>query len=183
MMCGFIRYLNAENRELQRQGRHFPGFVNPGDMRELKRLAALMRVPVTVFPDTGGVMDAPMTGRFEMYPAGGTTIPEIYGLGDCVRTLALGKLTSAEPAELLKKKYKVPYLLLPLPIGIEATDRFVMELSKLSIQEVPYELESSAASWWISCSTPIRTPMKKPPRFTATPIPFWGSRLCAVKWG
>jgi nitrogenase molybdenum-iron protein beta chain len=141
MMCGFIRSLTQKTGASNGKAAIFPGFINPGDMRELKRLAALMRVPVTVFPDTSGVMDAPMTGRFEMYPAGGTTIPEINGLGDCVRTLALGKLTSAEPAELLRKTYKVPYLLLPLPIGIEATDRFVMELSKLSIQEVPYELE------------------------------------------
>jgi nitrogenase molybdenum-iron protein beta chain len=141
MMCGFINYLTEKTGAPNGKTAIFPGFVNPGDVRELKRIASLMDVPFTMFPDTSGVMDAPMTGRFEMYPRGGTTIPEIKGLGDCGEVLALGRITSAEPAELLKKKFKVPYKLMPLPIGIEATDRFIMELSKISKKEVPYELE------------------------------------------
>jgi nitrogenase molybdenum-iron protein beta chain len=141
MMMGFINYLTAKTGAPNGKTAIFPGFVNPGDMRELKRLAALMKVPFTMFPDTSGVMDAPMTGRFEMYPDGGTTIPEIRGLGDCEQVVALGTITSLEPAELLKKKFKVPYTLLPLPMGVEATDRFVMELSRISQADVPYELE------------------------------------------
>lgn len=141
MMSGFINYLSQKTGTPNGKTAIFPGFVNPGDMRELKRLARLMNVPFTMFPDTSGVMDAPMTGRYELYPAGGTTIPEIRGLGDCDQVLALGTITSVEPAELLKKKFKVPYKLLPLPIGIEATDRFLMELSRISKAEVPLELE------------------------------------------
>lgn len=141
MMCGFINYLTQKTGTPNGKTAIFPGFVNPGDMRELKRIARLMQVPFTMFPDTSGVMDAPMTGRFEMYHKGGTTIDEIRGLGDCGKVLALGQITSAEPAELLEKKCKVPYELMPLPIGIEATDRFVQALSKISHQEVPYELE------------------------------------------
>ncbi len=141
MMCGFINYLTKKSGTPNGKTAIFPGFVNPGDMRELKRLCRLMKVPFTMFPDTSGVMDAPMTGRFEMYPAGGTTIPELRGLGDCGEVLGLGTITSAEPAELLKKKFKVPYTLLPLPIGVEATDRFLMELSRISKADVPYELE------------------------------------------
>jgi nitrogenase molybdenum-iron protein beta chain len=141
MMCGFINYLAKKTGTPNGKTAIFPGFVNPGDMRELSRLAKLMQVPFTMFPDTSGVMDAPMTGRFDMYPSGGTTIPEIIGLGDCEQVLALGAITGIEPAELLKKKFKVPYTLLPLPIGVEATDRFIMELSKISKAEVPYELE------------------------------------------
>jgi len=141
MMCGFINYLAEKTGTPNGKTAIFPGFVNPGDMRELKRIAKLMNVPFTMFPDTSGVMDAPMTGRFEMYPSGGTTLGEIRGLGDCAQVLALGTVTSLEPAELLKKKFKVPYKLLPLPMGVEATDRFVMELSKISKSEVPYELE------------------------------------------
>ena len=141
MMCGFINYLAEKTGTPNGKTGIFPGFVNPGDMRELKRIAALMNVPITMFPDTSGVMDAPMTGRFEMYPKGGTTIPEIKGLGDCNEILALGTITSTEPAELMEKKFKVPYKMLPLPMGVEATDRFIMELAKISKNEVSYELE------------------------------------------
>ncbi len=141
MMCGFINYLTEKTGTSNGKTAIFPGFVNPGDMRELKRLAALMNVPITMFPDTSGVLDAPMTGRFEMYPKGGTTIPEIKGLGDCNGIIALGTISSTEPAELMKKKFKTPYKLLPLPMGIEATDRFIIELAKISKNEVPYALE------------------------------------------
>ena len=141
MMCGFINYLAEKTATPNGKTAVFPGYVNPGDMREIKRLAALMNVPITLFPDTSGVLDAPMTGRFAMYPKGGTTIPEIKGLGDCGELIALGTISSAEPAELLKKKFKVPYKLLPLPMGVEATDRFIMELAKISKADVPYMLE------------------------------------------
>ena len=141
MMSGFINYLTKKTGNPNGKTAIFPGFVNPGDIRELKRLAKLMQVPFTMFPDTSGVMDAPMTGRFEMYPAGGTTIDEIRGLGDCGGILALGAVTNTEPAELMKKKFKVPYTLLPLPIGVEATDSYIMELAKISKAEVPGEIE------------------------------------------
>ncbi len=141
MVCGFINCMAEQTGTPNGKTAILPGFVNPGDMRELKHMLELMKVPFTMLPDTSGVMDAPMTGRFEMYPKGGTTIPEIKGLGDCNDAIALGTITSTEPAELLKKKFKIPYKMLPLPMGIEASDRFIMELSKISKAEVPYEIE------------------------------------------
>lgn len=141
MMQGFIDCLGEKTGVCNGKAAIFPGFVNPGDMREMKRLAALMEVPFTMFPDTSGVMDAPMTGKYAMYPAGGTTIPEIKGLGDCKQVIALGQITSAPAAEFLEKKFKVPYTVLPLPIGVEATDTYVMALSRFSKKEVPPELE------------------------------------------
>lgn len=141
MMTGFINYLSKHTGKSNGKTAIFPGYVNPGDIREIKKIANLMKVPFTMFPDQSGVMDAPMTGDYAMYPKGGTTIPEIVGLGDCEMVLALGELTSEEPASVLERKCKVPYTLLPLPIGIEATDKFVMELAHISSAEVPYELE------------------------------------------
>lgn len=141
MMAGFIRYLSESTGKSNGKTAIFPGFVNPGDIREIKKIAGMMKLPFTMFPDQSGVMDAPMTGDYAMYPRGGTTIPEIVGLGDCESVLALGELTSEEPANVLERKCKVPYELMPLPIGIEATDSFIMELSRLTNEEVPYELE------------------------------------------
>jgi nitrogenase molybdenum-iron protein beta chain len=141
MMCGFIRYLAEPGATKNGKAAIFPGFVNPGDMREIKRLATLTKVPFTLFPDASNVMDAPMTGNYEMYPRGGTTIPEIESLGACEKTFALGELTCEEPANVLERKCGVAYELLPLPIGIENTDRFMMALSKFSKTEVPQETE------------------------------------------
>ncbi len=141
MMCGFIRYLSKKSGVKNGKAAIFPGFVNPGDMREMKRIAELMKVSYIMFPDTSGVMDSPMTGRYEMYPKGGTTIPEITALGDCDTVLALGTITSEEPAEVLRKKCDVSYKLLPLPIGISNTDAYVTALSHYARTEVPYALE------------------------------------------
>lgn len=141
MMCGFINYLAKSTGVCNGKTAIFPGFVNPADIREMKKIANMMKVPFIMFPDQSGVMDAPMSGSYEMYPRGGTTIPEIEALGDCIKVLAMGELTSLEPANQLRRKCKLPYDLLPLPIGIEATDKFVMELSKISNAEIPYELE------------------------------------------
>jgi nitrogenase molybdenum-iron protein beta chain len=141
MVSGFIRCLSEASGEKTRKVCLIPGFVNPGDMREMKRIARLMGVDYTMMPDTSGVLDAPMTGKFEMFPKGGTKIEEIKALGDCALTLGLGDFATAAPAGVLEKKCKVPFKVLGLPIGIEATDKYIMELMHYSNNEVPYELE------------------------------------------
>jgi len=118
-----------------------PGFVEPADIREIKRIARLMRVRVTVFPDTSGVVDAPNTGKFEMYPKGGTPIQALRETGNARATLALGKFASADGAAALEKKCGVDPYVLRTPIGIEATDAYIMQLLKLTGGSVPYELE------------------------------------------
>lgn len=141
MMSGFISYLAQSTGQSNGRIAVFPGFVNPGDMRELKRIAKLMKSDCIMFPDTSGVMDSPMTGTYEMYPKGGTRVEDVIALGDCDRVFALGELTSEQPAADLERKCKVPYTLLPYPMGIGATDSFVMALSRQTHAEVPYELE------------------------------------------
>ncbi|HWQ80232.1 MAG TPA: nitrogenase component 1 [Anaerovoracaceae bacterium] len=142
MMSGFINYLSEKTKVLTNQIGIFPGFVNPADIREMKRIAGLMKTPFIMFPDQSGVMDAPMTGNYEMYPKGGTSIEDIRRLGDCRKVLAFGLFTSLEPANVLKRKCDVPYAGMPLPIGIANTDSYIMELKKISQEEVPSELEN-----------------------------------------
>lgn len=141
MITGLIHYLSVNTGEKNGKLALFPGFVNPGDMREMKKLMTLMGVTYTMLPDTSGVMDSPMTGEYTMYPKGGTTIDDIKDLGNCELSLALGEITSTPPAESLKTKCKVPFATLPLPIGIELTDQYIMALNRFSKNEVPYIIE------------------------------------------
>ncbi|MEQ8155858.1 MAG: nitrogenase molybdenum-iron protein subunit beta [Clostridiaceae bacterium] len=141
MVTGFIKYLSKSTGTKNGKLNVVPGFVNPGDMREMKRLMKLMGVEFTMLPDTSGVLDAPMTGTYEMYPQGGTKIEDIVKLGDSELTLALGEFASEQGAAMLDKLCKVPYKTMLLPIGVGSTDEFVMELSKFSKNQVPYELE------------------------------------------
>ncbi|MDS0526895.1 nitrogenase molybdenum-iron protein subunit beta [Clostridium sp. SHJSY1] len=141
MVTGFIKYLSKSTGTSNGKMCVIPGFVNPGDMREMKRLLKLMGVDFTMIPDTSGVVDAPMTGKYELYPKGGTKVEDIIALGDCEKTLAVGGFASEAGAIELENSFKIPYKKLYMPIGIGSTDDFVMELSKFSKEQVPYEIE------------------------------------------
>ncbi|RDU23143.1 nitrogenase molybdenum-iron protein subunit beta [Anaerosacchariphilus polymeriproducens] len=141
MVSGFINNLAEKGDETNGKICVFPGFVNPGDVREYKRLLNIMKIPFTMLPDTSGVMDSPMTGKFEMYPKGGTTIKEIKDIGNCTMSLALGLKASEPSAQVLEKKLKIPYKSLDLPMGVEATDKFIMTLQEITKEEIPYSIE------------------------------------------
>ncbi|BBN99979.1 nitrogenase component 1 [Sporolactobacillus terrae] len=141
-MKGFIDQLTEKTGTTNGKTAIFPGWVDPGDLREMKRIAEMMNVPIIMFPDQSGVMDAPMTGRYEIFPEGGTTIDEIQSLGDSQNLIALGEVINQEPAEMLKKRWQVPFELLPMPVGVSNTDKYVMALKKISNAEVPPELEA-----------------------------------------
>ncbi|MDA3901414.1 MAG: nitrogenase molybdenum-iron protein subunit beta [Spirochaetes bacterium] len=118
-----------------------PGWVEPSDMAEIKRILSLMKVPSIMFPDTSGVMNAPQTGKHEFYPQGGTTSKDLSRIGSASHTCALGKWASESAATLLSKMAQVPFTICDIPIGLKATDRFLMELAKVSGHEISQELE------------------------------------------
>lgn len=142
MMCALISQLALETPEKNGRVAVFPGWVEPGDCRELKRLAALLGVDPLLLPDHDGTMDMPMTGRYEYYGTGGTTISEIEQIGGSRALIAMGHLCSSEPASLMMKKFELPAELVPLPVGVSFTDQYVMALKNVSGTDVPRELES-----------------------------------------
>lgn len=141
MVQGFFDCLSENTDAPNGKALFIPGFVDPGDMREIKRIATLMGVDFTMMPDTSGVFDAPMTGKYEMFPKGGTKVEDIIDAGNCTRSFGFGSFATDEPMHFLEKKCKVPYTQLGLPIGIEATDRYITALMEYSQNPVPYELE------------------------------------------
>jgi len=142
MVNGFLNYyVDASDKSASEKTALLPGWVNPGDIRELKHIAEFLNVPYIMFPDHTGVLDAPMTGRYEMYPKGGTTQSEIKSLGGVKQMIALGAIISAPTADLVQKKWKTPCNVLPLPVGVSFTDQFVVALQKLSKCDVPWRLE------------------------------------------
>ncbi|MCG8696414.1 MAG: nitrogenase molybdenum-iron protein subunit beta [Bacteroidales bacterium] len=116
------------------------GWVEPSDMKEVKRLANMMEANFIMFPDTSDVVDLPQTGKFEMYPKGGTTITELIATGSSKASLAFGEWATKDAAIALENKCKVPFELTDLPIGIQATDRFISALSKLAEVTIPTEI-------------------------------------------
>ncbi len=117
-----------------------PGYVEPSDMEEVKRIATTMGIETIMFPDTSNVLNGPQTGSYQMYPEGGVTIEDLRRTGDSRATVALGRTTSEAAAQALQAKCNVPFSLLDLPIGLPATDRFIDTLRQTAGVEVPSSL-------------------------------------------
>jgi nitrogenase molybdenum-iron protein beta chain len=114
-----------------------PGYVEPSDMEEIKRMADVMGVNTVLFPDTSNVLNRPQTGKYEMFPKGGVTVEALTSTGDSIATIALGRLASGPAARALDTKCKVHCEVLDLPIGLKASDRFVDTLRKTAGVNVP----------------------------------------------
>jgi nitrogenase molybdenum-iron protein beta chain len=140
MTQSMAQYLSENTGNKTNRINIIPGFVEPSDMAEIRRILSKMGIKMVMFPDTSGVVNGPLDGKFHMYPRGGATIEEIAGAGDSVFTLALGRTASLAAAKLLDTKCKVPFKILELPIGLQATDVFIDHLRKVAGVSVPESL-------------------------------------------
>lgn len=142
MCTGIITYL-AENSGTPIDAINvMPGWLDPSDMRELKRLAAELGANITMCPDTSDVLDMPQTGVYEMYPKGGTPVAAIKRMGDAPKTLALGEFTAYPPAQKLLDKCGVPFEKLDAPIGLTNTDLYIDALRRIAEVEVPASIDA-----------------------------------------
>lgn len=140
-MCkAMVSYLCQSDGNPKDQVNVLPGFVNPGDMQEIRRIVGELGIKLIMFPDTSGVMDTPLTSKYQMYPDGGATIAEIRDAGNSSLTLALGAFASNDAADLLQEKCGVTGIPLKLPIGLKATDDFIMALKDWFGVEIPKAL-------------------------------------------
>lgn len=141
MVLGIVNYLCEKTGTTLNQVNIIPGFVEPADMGEIKRLAKEMGVNTVMFPDTSNVLDGPLTGEYKMYPEGGATVAQIKSAGDSIATIALGHFASHVPASAIEQKCSVPACFLELPIGVENTDRFLSALAGYAGVSVPASVE------------------------------------------
>ncbi len=114
-----------------------PGWVEPADMEEIKRLTGLLGIKSIVFPDTSGVLNGPLSGKYTMFPEGGVTMEELKSCADSTGTLALGEWCSAAAARWLDANHKVPCKILDMPFGLAATDRFIDTLRTIAGVTIP----------------------------------------------
>jgi len=140
MVMGMVSYFAQKTDVCNYQVNLISGWVEPADMREIKRIAKKMTANVNMFPDTSGILDGPLTGEFQMYPKGGTKVSELISAGDAKFTLGLGHFATEEAAKKLEYKCKVKYEMADLPIGLLATDRFLSALSRHAGVKIPQSL-------------------------------------------
>lgn len=137
MVSAMVKTFSMKTTSRKNQVNVICGWVEPSDMREIKRIANVMGANIVLFPDTSDVLDAPMTGKHVFYPKGGVTIPELMSTGDSKFTLGLGLFCTEDACIKLENSCKVKFDVLGLPIGIKATDRFVVALSRAAVVKVP----------------------------------------------
>ncbi len=137
MTKALVTYFADPAAEKSNQVNLIPGWVEPSDMRELKCLAHKMGIETVMYPDTSDVLDAPHTGKHEFYPKGGTTVEQVRSSGGSIGTLGLGLSASSAAVDALSAKCGVPGEMLELPIGLQATDRFVDRLRTIAGVKVP----------------------------------------------
>lgn len=113
------------------------GWMEPSDMGEIKRLAKEMEARTIMFPDMTGVLDTPMTGKYIMYPKGGTTSEDLIATGDSKFSIGLGQYCTEDACIKLENKCKVKFEVVDIPIGLKATDRFLMSLSRHANLPIP----------------------------------------------
>jgi len=116
------------------------GWMEPSDMREIKRLVSVMEARTIMFPDMTDVLDTPLNGQYKMYPDGGTTISDLTATGDSKYTIGLGQYSTEDACIKLENKCKVKFEMLDIPIGFKATDRLLMSLSRHANLPIPDSL-------------------------------------------
>ncbi len=141
MTKAMVDYFSEKNGHKSKAVNLIPGYVEPSDMTEIKRLATVMGLESILFPDTSGVLNGPMTGKFKMFPDGGVTIDQLKQTGSSQGTVALGILASSAAALAMDAKCKVPCEILNLPVGLIDTDLFIDAMRRVGGVNVPEAID------------------------------------------
>lgn len=109
-----------------------------GNAREVKRMLDCMGVAHTLLSDSSDVWDTPTDGTFRMYD-GGTTIEETQAALNAKATVSFQEYSTAKTLAYAKEKGQEA-VALNQPVGVSGTDRFLMEVARLTGREIPEAL-------------------------------------------
>lgn len=139
----------AEHEKTSKSITLLPGMISPADIRYLKEMMEDFDTPFTLFPDYSETLDNEYTSEYQLIPTGGTTVSDIQKIGSSKaviefgskfnksvsRTKDIGLVQTA--GEWLESNFYINNHQMPLPIGIEATDKFVKTLEEITGSTLP----------------------------------------------
>ena len=115
----------------------FDGYT-VGNLREMKRIFGLMGIDYTILADNSEVFDTPSDGEFRMYD-GGTTLEDAAAALNAKATISMQHFSTEKTlAYVADKGQEVASF--HHPVGVAATDKFLMELSRITGKAIPEEL-------------------------------------------
>ena len=109
-----------------------------GNMREVKRLFGLMGIDYTILGDNSDVWDTPTDGEFRMYD-GGTTLASAAAAVHAKATISMQEFCTPKTLAYIGKKGQ-EVVAFNHPMGVAGTDRFLMEVARLSGHAIPEEI-------------------------------------------
>jgi len=115
------------------------GWVNPGDVKELKHILAAMEIEANVLFEIES-FDSPLMPQGGAFSHGSTTIADLVSTADAQGTLALNRYEGGKAAKYLQKRWDVPAVIGPTPIGIRNTDTFLQNLKIMTGHAIPESL-------------------------------------------
>jgi nitrogenase molybdenum-iron protein beta chain len=118
-----------------------PGFDGyaVANNREIKRYLDTMGVEYTLIGDVSDVYDTPSDGEYRMYD-GGTTLDQVREAINAKATISLQEFCSLKTLEFVATKGQ-EVTALNYPIGVGATDAFLMKVAELSGKAIPASIE------------------------------------------
>lgn len=148
-LTGYDAMLKGILEELAKPGEKtdriniIPGFDGySGNLREIKRILNAMDVDYTMLADYSDVVDGGNTGTYELYPEGGTTLADGAEAINAKATVSLQRAATVKTGDYLTKEGGQEFVVTGEPIGINATDAFLAEITRLTGKCVPAEIEN-----------------------------------------
>jgi nitrogenase molybdenum-iron protein beta chain len=112
----------------------FDGYT-VGNLREIKRIFDLMGVEYTIIGDNSDVWDTPTDGEFRMYD-GGTTLEQAAAAVHAKATISMQQFSTEKTLTYVRTWEQVT-VAFNHPIGVGGTDKFLMEVSRITGRPIP----------------------------------------------
>lgn len=117
--------------------------ISPADIREIKRMLALMQIEYVLYPDFSDTLDRPFAKPYTKMSNGGTKITEIRSMGGAAATIQMGITIEdgISPGKYLEEEFGVPLYNIAIPMGVESTDAFINTLVEITGKKVPESIK------------------------------------------
>lgn len=111
-----------------------------GNFTELKRILSLFGVDYKILSDYSLSLNSPANGDYQYY-YGGTKLADVPKAAAAKATISLQKYSTKKTMTYVKNKWKQEPVALSTPIGINATDNLLQEISRVTGKPIPEELK------------------------------------------
>ena len=115
----------------------FDGYT-VGNMREIKRIFDLFKIDYTIVGDNSDAWDTPADGEFRMYD-GGTKLEDVSNAIHAKATISMQEFCTEKTQKFIAE-HGQETVSLNHPLGVQATDKFLMEVARLTGAAIPDEL-------------------------------------------